>query len=419
VAALVIMRKRVSTFLLRLSIAIAVAAALLFHASSAHAYPWMIRYEYTQCVACHADPSGGGLLTEYGRVEGEYLLRTRYPQYDNPGRTAGFLGFVPLPSALLLGGDVREAALWVKPQGAPATTDIFMMQADAEGQVKVGRVRANGSIGFAQEGAFPASITKGSSNNLVSRLHWVGVDLGDDDQFTIRAGRMNLPFGNRSIDHVSWTRTYTRTDTNQDQDEGLAFAFNLRHFRGEVMAIAGNYQEAPDAFRERGYSAFVEVDPLPKLAFGASSLVAHSNIGLDPNGVPLPSDLWRQAHGVFARYSPFKPLVLMGEYDFLYDSQPATLTSGAINAPGFVGQFSADLEVIQGVHLQGIAELLDKKSDLPGPGGTQPWLRGWGVLNWFFLPHADLRFDLIYESDAQSGERIGITTFLGQVHAYL
>jgi hypothetical protein len=416
------MLDRLSSSILKLSVFAVVATLfLLGSARTANAYPWMIRHEYSGCIPCHADPSGGGLLTVYGRAQGEILLRTQYGKaVDDPGKTGDFLfGLFNLPDPVLLGGDFREAALYVKPQGAPATTDLFLMQGDVTGQVKVSRVRANASIGFAQEGAFGAAITKGSKNNLVSRVHWLGVDLGEDDQFLIRAGRMNLPFGLRSVEHVAWTRMYTRTDSNDEQQDGAAFAFNVKGWRGEVMAIAGNFQESPDAYRERGYSGYLEWDPHPKFTLGASSLITHANIGVDPNGVPLTGDLVRQAHGLFARFSPVKSLVLMAENDFLYDSQPASFQSGAINSPGIVDQLEADFEPIQGVHVAAIGEILDKKSDLPIPGSTVPWLRAWGVVNWFFAPHADVRVDAIYESDAQGGERIGIATLLAQLHVYL
>ncbi len=387
----------------------------------ADAYPWMIRHEYSGCVPCHADPSGGGLLTEYGRAQGEILMRMQYGKpVEEPGKLAEFLfGVVTLPESVLLGGDAREAVLYVKPEGQPATKDIFLMQGDLEGQVAVSRVRANASIGFSQEGAFAASLTKGSSNNIVSRVHWLGVDLGDDNQFLIRAGRMNLPFGLRTVEHVAWTRVYTETDSNDQQQYGAAFSWNVSHLRGEVMAIAGNFLESPDAFRQRGYSGYVEWDPIPKLTLGLSSLVTHANIGVDPNGAPLTGDLIRQAHGLFARVVPIKLLVLSLESDFLYDSQPPTLTTAAINGAGIVDQLQADLEPIQGLHFVAIGEALDRKSDLPIPGGIKPSFRGWGVINWFFAPHADLRLDAIYESDAIAGESFGVTTLLAQLHAYL
>src|SRR5262249_45092482 len=52
---------------------LALAVALLWPAA-ASAYPTMIRHGYTQCASCHTDPSGGTLLTEYGRAQSELLL---------------------------------------------------------------------------------------------------------------------------------------------------------------------------------------------------------------------------------------------------------------------------------------------------------------------------------------------------------
>src|SRR6185369_13646954 len=46
--------------------------------SRAHAYTWMIKHGYASCPVCHADPSGGELLTSYGRVQSDELLRMKY-----------------------------------------------------------------------------------------------------------------------------------------------------------------------------------------------------------------------------------------------------------------------------------------------------------------------------------------------------
>src|SRR3954470_24712140 len=61
-----------------LAVALAAFWITLLGSPAAHAYAWMIRHEYTGCNQCHADPSGGGLLTAYGRAQSELLLRTRY-----------------------------------------------------------------------------------------------------------------------------------------------------------------------------------------------------------------------------------------------------------------------------------------------------------------------------------------------------
>src|SRR5690348_5745616 len=74
-------------------------SVLLVGPRSAHAYYWMIRHSYTSCQPCHADPSGEGLLTQYGRAQSEILLSTRYGRAADrePGRAKDFLFGVPTP----------------------------------------------------------------------------------------------------------------------------------------------------------------------------------------------------------------------------------------------------------------------------------------------------------------------------------
>src|SRR5262249_52137057 len=82
--------------------------------SNAQAYPWMIRHEYTGCMPCHADPSGGGILTAYGRAQGEILLSMRYGKSaeEDPGPGGEFLwGLVKLPPEFLLEPTFRSAYL--------------------------------------------------------------------------------------------------------------------------------------------------------------------------------------------------------------------------------------------------------------------------------------------------------------------
>src|SRR5450432_266749 len=55
-----------------------VALFVSFFPSRAHAYSWMIKHGYSGCPVCHADPSGGELLTAYGRAQSDLLLRMRY-----------------------------------------------------------------------------------------------------------------------------------------------------------------------------------------------------------------------------------------------------------------------------------------------------------------------------------------------------
>jgi len=386
---------------LRWQLFVLVLLSVFAKSSPAWAYSWMIRHGYTGCVTCHADPSGAGLLTPYGRAQSDLLLRTRYSggapeEADKSSGTAW--GLVSPPDWLLLGGQFRGMGLLSKPDGHSWTHQVILMQADLAAQVSIGGVRASASAGAVQSSASRASVV----GNFVSREHWLGYSL-DDNAILIRAGRMNLPYGLRIIEHTMFVRNTTRTDINDAQQHGVAFAYSGDAMRAEMMGILGNYQISPDAYRERGYSAFVEVSPFERTAIGVSSLLTHAKADLY---LQVPDT--RQAHGIFARVSPWPALVLMAEGDLVVHA-PANLP----NQVGYASMLQADLEPLQGVHAMLAAESYKQQA-----GVETAWAL-WAGTNWFFAPHADVRLDLLRRSDVAGNARLDSTAILGQLHVFL
>lgn len=388
----------------------------------ARAYAWMIRHDYTACSQCHADPSGGGLLTPYGRAQSEILLRSHYVTWaddEEPGKVGDFLfGAVPLPASVLLGGDYRLMYLRSSVAGAPTTSRVIQMQADLEGQVTLDRFRANATVGYDHLGGQAAWVTSRAMDNVVSRAHWLGIDIGEDKLFLLRAGRMNVPFGIRGIEHTLFIHTPpaiqgggTRDDTNSGQQHGVSLAYTGENVRGELMAIAGNYQVNPDEFRERGYSGYLEWAPTVKTAFGVSSLIAWAK--KDPF---LGTPLIRHAHGLFARAAPWKMLTLLAEEDLLAYSRPQEVTPVGQSSlqVGHAGMLQADLEPWQGLHF-----ILTGEMTKPPVVNASASFGIWGSVAWFFAPHADVRFDAIRQSLAVGPTVLGATTILVQVHAFL
>ncbi len=391
-----------------LLLGIALATFLVAWTKPAAAYPWMIRHDYTACAQCHADPSGGSLLTPYGRAQSEVLLRTYYgarPEDYDPGQVANFaFGAFKLPEQLLLGADFRTIYLRVKPQAAPLVDRFIWMQADAQGQVTIDRFRTNVSVGYAHEGARATAITRWQEHNIVSRTHWVGVDLGADKEWLLRAGRINLPYGLRHIEHTMWVRRQTRTSINDHQQHGLALAYSGDKIRTEVMAIAGNFQVSPAAYRDRGYAGYFEYALDPTLATGVSSHIVHVE-----RDIQLATPAWRHAHGAFARWtSPWKPLVVMAEGDYILVSQPSR------NQGGVAAMMQLDFEPFQGIHGIITGELLNERMT------ANPTSYGlWTGVQWFFAPHVDVRFDGVFQEIAAGGGRVGVTSLIGQIHAFL
>jgi hypothetical protein len=399
----------------RLLPALAVVFAITFGSRTASAYPWMIRHEYQGCVPCHADPSGAGLLTEYGRAMGENVLRSRYgsPSTDEPPVYARFAFGVPMPEWLLLGGSFRDGVQFQDPAvGQPFAPPLFLeMETDLKAQVTVSRFRAYGSLGYMYQGAQLTAITSRNENNLVSREHWVGVDLGDDKQFLLRAGRIDVPFGIRMDEHDLFVRSTqtTRTNINESQQHGVALSYTGQTVRGEIMLVLGNYQLNPDAFRERGYAGFIEFSVKPWAAVGASSLITYARTDFE---TPTEQHVIRQVHGAFARLVPVRPLVILSEVDALVTTSDAQSNGMGGTVPGFIAMAQADIEPTQGLHIVLTGEAMAQG----GAGGPYMSYDSWNGLLWFFAPHADARFDFVVVS--MPNQKAGFF-LLPQLHVYL
>jgi len=89
-----------------------------------------------------------------------------------------------------------------------------------------------------------------------------------------------------------------------------------------------------------------------------------------------------------------------------------------------VGFGTADVEPLRGLHLALTGEFLNRgeldsedlgeggvrQPDGPGRGETRFGL--WNTINWFLLPHVDLRVDLVLRQDRP-------TVLQSQIHFYL
>lgn len=371
----------------------AIAIALL--STAAGAYPSMIRHGYTQCGSCHTDPSGGTLLNEYGRAQSELLLSSRWGARDDdePSSRSKFLfGAVPTPANTVLGGWLRNGYIWNVADGKLVDHRALQMRGDLAADVRLGALRASGQLGYAGSGAALATIKRDAS--VVSREHWIGLSFASEAGL-VRAGRLNLPFGLRNPEHTSFVRSATQTDFNQDQQYGAAIAFAGESWRAEGMAILGNYSLQPDAFRERGFAAQLEAALSPAVALGLSALLTRAEAALD-GGVPT----LRQAYAITARVAPWKPLVVLAELDALVASK----LGNSVRA-GQAGWIQADVEILRGFHV------LSALEDLRPATGGSTQVGAWGGLQWFVIPHLDMRADWV--------RRSSVDTWLIQLNGYL
>jgi hypothetical protein len=388
--------------------------------SSAEAYPWMIRHGYTGCAVCHVDPSGAGLLTDYGRAQNVLLMQMYYagppPPADEVPKYAGFaFGVVPMPDWLLAQVTFRGAEFWLSQEtpgtgGNPSVTAtdqrFLMMLLDARAEIKFGIFRAAGSIGWGNTSfTLPTAIITNSeaTSMLLSRDYWVGLQL--DDTLLLRLGRMNLPFGLRNVEHTAWVRNNTQTDINYSQQSGFSVSFDNGHVRTEVLAILGNLNISPDGYRQRGFSGLVEVPVAERATVGLSALVTRAELTLN-----APSPGLRQVYGLFGRWAPIEPVVLVLEGDVFLNNN---LGSGIIQTNGATW-FQVDWEPIQGLHFMPAVETLNTY----GVSGTG--IGTWMTVDWFCLPHTDIRLDGLYRYEpAALGPASNVFSFLIQLHTFL
>jgi hypothetical protein len=394
---------------LRVKRAMALAFCLVsIWKTDAVAYQWMIRHGYSGCANCHVDPSGSGVLEPYGALIANELLKMQSSPAGGTGEeglVGAFAGGkVKLPEPLRLKGDVRGLALTRKIEGVPIESDFIWMQADFAAALRLDSFVASGSFGYADEGATLAAVSRQSKYNIVSRQHWLGFWTPDYSTL-VRAGRMNLPFGVRTNEHTLWVRDATSTSINDHQAHGVSAYVGGEIVRGELMAVAGNYQVRPDDFRERGYSGYLELMPIAGLAVGISSLITHRQ--LDEYAV---EKTWRHAHGGFVRWAtPFEPVVVISEVDYVLTSP-----QNRPHQSGMAALVQADYELVQGIHLMATGEMNNIGfRDQPAS------FAGWLSYAWFFAPHADIRFDSIYYAFRSQSRTTNALAALMQFHVYL
>jgi hypothetical protein len=158
------------------------------------------------------------------------------------------------------------------------------MRADFGADIKLGSFRAAAEFGYASADSSSmtelAQLTRNTNGaNLVAREFWAGLETFGGDGL-LRAGRINVPFGLRNIEHTSFVRTATHTDINEDHEYGVAFAISKPTWRAEVMALLGNYSVHPDAYRERGAAGYFELTLAPTSTVGVSALAAPQDLQL-------------------------------------------------------------------------------------------------------------------------------------------
>lgn len=192
-------------------------SCLLFAvSSSAFAYPELSRHGYTNCTSCHLSPSGGGLLTPYGRELSKEILST----WAKDGEQYFAYGKISHDEKVLLGAFFRGLQAHREDRNSKVGRFI-LMQADAEAGYDGGKWALAGTLGRQE-------IRSGlkSDGRIFSRRHYALYRPSDTVQ--VRAGKFLRFYGLNDPNH----NLYVRRD--------LGFGFDTETYNLELSYLGEN-----------------------------------------------------------------------------------------------------------------------------------------------------------------------------------
>jgi hypothetical protein len=165
--------------------------------SPASAYPEFVRHGYFSCTSCHVSPSGGGILTEYGRSYSAEKLAT----WVRPNEEKALHGLIAdrQPEWLLLGGNVRQIQTYVD-SSRTESGRWLAMQRDVEACVKTQLLTTVHTCGT--YGQVPSDDDGRPQYGL--RKAAVRIDVGES--LALRVGRFSPRFGLMIANHTSAIR---------------------------------------------------------------------------------------------------------------------------------------------------------------------------------------------------------------------
>jgi hypothetical protein len=274
------------------------ALALLLLPSFAQAYPGMIRHGYVNCTSCHLSPSGGGVLTPYGRgLAGEVLSTWSHEGEGN--FLYGALDKDKKPSEkVLLGGDIRVLGSYFK---NPQYTEkrLFPMQADLEGAYKMGRFTLDLELGYVD------------GDDLQTLRHYLMYNFSDQD--ALRLGKFRNNYGINTDEH-EWAVKNNLGWNDETETYNLEYSRLTDNYSVYATALFGTPESVENrrgltigrtGYTDRGGSARASVYLAEKYEIGASAFYG-KKLGAD----------WRTVAGPFVVLGFTKNFFYMGELDF-------------------------------------------------------------------------------------------------------
>jgi len=367
----------------------------LLVSSQTVAFPELTQHGYFHCSTCHFSPSGGGILTDYGRAlskevlsHGSWFFEASKAQAESAPSGADLepevqfsYGLVATPKWLKLGGDIRTLQAFRDSQ-RETTGRFIVMQADLEmvfAPEIAGSERIRADFTFGRDE--PRVSNPQLKDYLISRRHWVSLLLGPTDQLEklqLRAGRFFPAYGIQFPEHTFVTRRKLGFDQSHET-YNVEGNLQLEEWAVTLTGILGR----PDISANGGRGASLQV----------ARALSNARIGI--NGMwtyDAQTDFARRSWGLFGNVPIFGPFYMAVDWNWT-----SRVFSGArVSDTGWVDIVKLGVEPSQGIHFFLTQELYHPtyfRESAVGllQGKTEAY--GFGI-QYFPRPHWDLSLHL-------------------------
>jgi hypothetical protein len=371
-------------------------------ASTAWAEPTFLAKQYTRCTACHYSPTGGGLLTPYGRLLSDRELSTTGAtatapesgaQDDPHGEQAflyGLLGSTLGP--VHLGIEMRPSHLRIGFPGGHQDMNL-LMNSDL-----IAAVQKHGWTAYGTVGREPPDSAVRAGRTLpdaafISYEHWISYQTAKG--WGIRAGRFLPAYGVRLADHTAYTRSYLDLDRN-DQVYGVEVSNTIGASLIQVMLSPGKAEAILHDPSHRGFSTAGrwQFDLAPRATIVGSAFYRRST-DVDPQS--------GAAGGAFG-FAPTSHLTIWTEVD-------ANLQTKAVGGHSWVVVNETSLEVYRGIWLK-VSPQARTSSGAPGDSALRRLEFAADL-----LPRTHWNVNVSYYHDHVFGASTNV--LLAQLHLYL